>query len=108
MPSPTSQSIKLTYATPLLVCAFPGQHAIIDNRVTIPATEGVYHYALKGLIYYNHNHFTSCIITDNNMCWYHDGMTTGPNMACEGHINTIPNLLFHTDMQANTAIYALQ
>lgn len=42
------------------------------------------------------------------MCWYHDGMTTGPNMACEGHINTIPNLLFHTDMQANTAIYALQ
>ena len=33
----------------------------------------VEHYILKGIIYYNGNHFTARIIDKNLSIWYHDG-----------------------------------
>jgi hypothetical protein len=36
---------------------------------------------VRGLIYHGDFHFTSCIIGNDGMVWYHDGMTTGS--SCE-------------------------
>ncbi|KAF8224494.1 hypothetical protein L208DRAFT_1511379 [Tricholoma matsutake] len=34
-------------------------------------------YHLKGIIYYDTNHFTAHIIDKSGQMWYHDGMQTG-------------------------------
>ena len=39
---------------------------------------------VRGLIYYGDFHFTSRIIGNDGMVWYHDGMTTGSSCENEG------------------------
>ncbi|KIM77344.1 hypothetical protein PILCRDRAFT_76841 [Piloderma croceum F 1598] len=39
---------------------------------------------VRGLIYHGDFHFTSCIIGNDGMVWYHDGMTTGSSCENEG------------------------
>src|ERR1700734_2152636 len=39
---------------------------------------------VRGLIYHGDFHFTSCIIGNNGMVWYLDGMTTGRSCENEG------------------------
>jgi len=39
---------------------------------------------VKGLIYHGDFHFTSRIIGNDGMVWYHDGMTTGSSCENEG------------------------
>jgi hypothetical protein len=41
-------------------------------------------YNLKGVVYYGNNHYTSCIISEDNSVWYHDGMQTGNSMILKG------------------------
>ncbi|KIM76325.1 hypothetical protein PILCRDRAFT_77918, partial [Piloderma croceum F 1598] len=39
---------------------------------------------VRGLIYHGDFHFTSRIIGNDGMVWYHDGMTTGSSCENEG------------------------
>jgi hypothetical protein len=41
-------------------------------------------YILRGIVYYGNNHYTSCIISEDNSVWYHDGMQTGNSMILKG------------------------
>jgi len=41
-------------------------------------------YHLKGIVYYGDNHYTSCVISENNSVWYHDGMQTGSSTILQG------------------------
>jgi hypothetical protein len=41
-------------------------------------------YHLKGIVYYGDNHYTSCVISEDNSVWYHDGIQTGSSMILQG------------------------
>ena len=108
--SPLIRKTKLINSLPLITFAFAGQHSyIINPTISIPLLNGqLVQYSLKGIIYYNNSHFTSRIISDNGLSWYHDGMATGPNMTCEGIVDSLPNLLLCKNKHATAGIYALQ
>jgi len=41
------------------------------------------HYTLKGVVYLDNEHFTSCVITSTSMIWFHDGLLTGASLVYE-------------------------
>lgn len=104
--SATTRQFQLSTATPLLVFEFPGQSAFIDDAITLNLANQVIQYKLKGIIYYGDNHFTSRIISDDRLVWYHDGMTTGSCLLHEGPLPTIPNLMLCKNKDACAAIYS--
>ena len=40
-------------------------------------------YNLRGIVYYNDQHFTSRFVTGTGMIWFHDGMLTGSSLIYE-------------------------
>jgi hypothetical protein len=44
---------------------------------------------LKGIVYHGEFHFTSRIISEDNIAWYNDGRTTGKNCIDDGHLKSI-------------------
>ena len=40
-------------------------------------------YSLRGVIYFENNHFTERVITSSGMVWFHDGMLTGRSLLYE-------------------------
>jgi hypothetical protein len=40
-------------------------------------------YSLRGVIYFENNHFTERVITSSGMVWFHDGMFTGRSLLYE-------------------------
>ena len=69
---------------PLLVFEFPGENAELNPIIFLTINHEPHEYSLKGIIYYGEHHFTSHILSSDNIVWYHDGMTTGPHMINEG------------------------
>ena len=41
------------------------------------------YYSLRGIIYFENNHFTECVIINSRMVWFHDGMFTGRSLSYE-------------------------
>jgi Helitron helicase-like domain at N-terminus/PIF1-like helicase len=41
-------------------------------------------YNLRGIVYYNNQHFTSRFVTGTGMIWFHDGLLTGTSLIYEG------------------------
>jgi hypothetical protein len=60
---------------------------------------------LQGVIYYREEHYTSCIVV-NNQVWFHDGIATGGNMIYEGELYSMNNIFYCRGKQAHAAIYA--
>ncbi|KAF8326169.1 hypothetical protein F5887DRAFT_882089 [Amanita rubescens] len=60
---------------------------------------------LRGIIYFSNYHFTSRIVYENGMTWFHDGITTGDEPIYDGMINTIQNLYHCRGKNASIAIY---
>ena len=58
-------------------------------------------YSLRGIIYFENNHFTERVITSSGMVWFHDGMFTGPSLLYENS-----NLTSITTDHAVMAIYS--
>ena len=48
----------------------------INQRLQFHVSNLTKSYILKGIIYLNGNHFTSQLIDENLIVWYHDGQTT--------------------------------
>jgi len=51
-----------------------------------PFENNDYQYILRGIIYFGVDHFTSHIITDQTLIWYHGGMETAADVEYEGTI----------------------
>ncbi|KAF8813265.1 hypothetical protein BYT27DRAFT_7084963, partial [Phlegmacium glaucopus] len=47
---------------------------------------------LKGIIYTNGNHFTTKLVDENFIIWYHDGQTTCSNCQREQSLMDVENL----------------
>jgi hypothetical protein len=77
----------------------------LSSVVLIPCGEslaGRVRYNLRGIIYYENQHFTSRFVTGTGMIWFHDGMLTGSSLIYEGqNINSI------TTEAATMAFYTL-
>ena len=78
----------------------------LSSNVLIPCGETGrvthVHYSLRGIIYYENQHFTSRFVTGTGMIWFHDGMLTGSSLIYEGqNINSI------TTEAATMAFYTL-
>jgi hypothetical protein len=65
-------------------------------------------YLLRGVLYYGDNHFTCRIVSEDGMTWFHDGIATGKNVICEGHVNNLHTLASCLGKQASIAIYTLR
>ena len=63
----------------------------IDLSLEIVINGEVNKYILKGIIYLGNEHFTSRLIDDNGMIWYHDGITTKSTCLPEINISNLPN-----------------
>jgi len=61
---------------------------------------------LRGIIYFGGFHFTSCIISLDQMVWYYDGMTSGARPIQEGFLDQIENLNVSNERDATVLIYA--
>jgi hypothetical protein len=47
-------------------------------------------YVLRGIIYFDNQHFTERVITSTGMIWYHDGIFTGRSLVYESQdLNSI-------------------
>ena len=99
--------LRLLYSIPFLVFEFSDENTSLSANLIITVLGDQRHYTLKGIIYYWNEHFTSHIISNDNMVWYHDGMTTGRHKVSQGPISSIFNLMTCQNRQASAAIYAL-
>ena len=62
---------------------------------------------LTDIIYFGAFHFfTSCIISSNQMVWYHNSMLTGSTTVQGGFLNEIENLNICNERHASAAIYS--
>lgn len=105
--TPRTRHLRLLYSVPFLVFEFSNENTSLSANLIITVLGDQRHYTLKGIIYYGNEHFTSRIISNDNMVWYHDGMTTGPHMVPQGPLSTISNLMTCRNRHASVAIYTL-
>ncbi|KAF8880327.1 hypothetical protein BD779DRAFT_1422597, partial [Infundibulicybe gibba] len=65
-------------APPLLAfdIAGCGSRHVIEDSLSIAVNNQIWTYALRGVIYHGHGHFTARVITADGIVWYHDGMDT--------------------------------
>ena len=63
-------------------------------------------YKLRGVMYHMDNHFTSRIISESGLMWYHDGILTGRQTVREGRICDIELGTCQTG-RATCAIYVI-
>jgi hypothetical protein len=104
-----SVHMKFTFCQPwpLIAFEFPWQHPIIDVRLIINLNGLDIQYILRGVVYFGQEHFTSRIISDAGLVWFHDGITTGRSVISEGHVDTVDSLNTCRGKQAAVAIYAM-
>ena len=57
----------------------------LDLVLQVTCQDSQFSYNLWGIIYFNNEHFTECIITKTNLVWYHNGMFTGHSLVYESN-----------------------
>jgi hypothetical protein len=62
-------------------------------------------YKLCGVIYFGDAHFTSHVISDNGMVWFHDGLETGQRLRYKGMLDNTFSLNQCGGREAVAAIY---
>ena len=60
-----------------------GSRLTLDPVVWILCDNSRIRYALRGVIYFDNEHFTERVVTSTGMIWYHDGIFTGPSLVYE-------------------------
>jgi len=91
----------------ILALSFPQSNLHINAEFLMKVENNDYQYILRGIIYFGADHFTSRIITDQTLIWYHDGMETAANVEYEGTIGNIQDLNTCRGKTAIAAIYTL-
>ncbi|KAF8337236.1 hypothetical protein F5887DRAFT_890768 [Amanita rubescens] len=59
------------------------------------------------IIYFGDSHFVARVISNNDMVWFHDGLTTGHNLIYEGMLNNNLSLNQCSGKNAIAAIYIM-
>ncbi|KAF8240173.1 hypothetical protein L208DRAFT_1234842, partial [Tricholoma matsutake] len=75
----------------ILIFEFEGKKLKIDPEVTIVS---------------RNNQQCAIYNADYEQLWFHDGITTGPNMVYEGLLQSMTDLMHHRGKEAVVAIYA--
>jgi hypothetical protein len=60
-----------------------GSRLTLDPVVWISCENSCVCYVLRGVIYFDNNHFTERVVTSTGMVWYHDGIFTGRSLVYE-------------------------
>ena len=67
-----------------------GSTLSLDPVLWISCDKSRIRYNLRGIIYYDNQHFTERVITSTGMIWFHDGIFTGRSLVYESQdLNTI-------------------
>lgn len=96
---------NMHYPLPMLAFSFPDSNVTIDETFSIQCNEAAVTYILRGIIYYGNYHFTSRIINDQGITWYHDGIRTASHTIQEGHISSLLDLQSKRKRKAVAALY---
>lgn len=69
---------------PLLVFDLSTTSALtLESIVWILCENSRVRYVLRGVIYFDNEHFTERVVTSTGMIWYHDGLLTGRSLVYE-------------------------
>jgi hypothetical protein len=74
----------------------------IDISLTFIINTEVRKYILKGVIYLGDEHFTSRMIDNSGMIWYHDGISTKSQCISEFNVCDLPNKQWLKTINRNT------
>ena len=80
---------EFAFPLPFIALDFSGQTMQIDATFTISINNAETSYKLCGIIYFGDAHYTACVVTDNGMVWFHNGIATGQNLIYEGMLNNL-------------------
>ena len=90
---------------PILAFHFAGQKPTIDLKITINVNTSVrVTYILRGVIYFGEHHYTSRLVNETGMAWFHDGIATGNSVIYEGNARDI-DMSICRGKNASAAIY---
>ena len=79
-----SRVTKLIQTPPLLAFDLGNDTPFLDPVLWISCRDTrARYYSLRGIIYFENNHFTECVIINSGMVWFHDGMFTGRLLSYE-------------------------
>jgi hypothetical protein len=85
------RSFSFIFHPPILAIELWGGLRALDIVLNIEASGSFCQYNLRGVIYFSCEHFTSRIITNNGMIWFHDGIFTGSRLIHEPtNISSVP------------------
>ena len=92
---------------PLLMLAINHAKIEICKSMILNVSDNPANYILKGVVYLGEFHFTSRIITSDNVVWFHDGITTANVCVKEDMLKTFnkSNLTFCNEKQAELLLY---
>jgi hypothetical protein len=93
---PEKMAITYQFLLPLpfIAIEFSSQQLQIDQTFWIYINNEEFKYELRGIVYYSDSHFTSRIVYNNGMVWFHDGIATGQSLLYEGTFqNFVPDSL---------------
>ena len=76
----------------ILALSFPQSNLHTDTEFLMKVEHNDYQYILRGIIYFGADHFTSRIITDQTLIWYHDGIETAADVDYKGTIGNVQDL----------------
>jgi hypothetical protein len=93
------------FPLPFIALDFAGQLMQMDATFTVSINNAEVSYKLCGVIYFGDSHFTSRVINDNGMVWFHDGRVTREKMTYEGILDSTFSLNQCRDKEAVAAIY---
>ena len=96
---------EFAFPLPFIALDFSGQTIQIDVTFIVPINNAEISYRLCGIIYFGNSHFTSRVIYDNGMVWFHDGIETGQKLIYEGILNGCISLNQCNGKEAIVAIY---
>ncbi|KAF8205242.1 hypothetical protein K438DRAFT_1579668 [Mycena galopus ATCC 62051] len=82
--------LTASVSPPLIYVGLNDPNVKIDTALAVTVANCQIRYALRGITYYAAQHFTSRIITQEGLCWFHDGIETGPKCIAEGNIHEKP------------------
>jgi uncharacterized protein DUF6570/helitron helicase-like protein/PIF1-like helicase len=68
---------------PLLAFDISSSALTLDPVIWISCLNSRFCYVLRGVIYFQNQHFTERVVTSTGMIWYHDGIFTGPSLVYE-------------------------
>ena len=98
---------QIKYPLPLIALEFQDFNIPISYDFNISISNSNILYKLCGIIYFGDSHFTSRVIYDNGMVWFHDGIDTGQTLKYEGMIHNLKGSLNACgNKKASVAIYA--